>query len=224
MVRLGASQSGPNFISVSYEQVVASLLGENFLPNPPSKVKLLSKWVPQFTEVPLTVLICFTDTLAKQKRDDVSYVTAAYSAQWAGRKALQPQPKLPLMNHTTFKKKKNPGQLPMTQLHICHLNDHRLIDQRHLPSGLQTPGEKIVDHQTCPSQNTIIATWIHIMPDMVVHPPSKTGHTVKDAMFLMQKLPAHARLSTLAKSWSTGVVVQVATPHVCWLRTMMDLT
>lgn len=62
------------------------------------------------------------------------------------------------------------------------------------------------------------------MPDMVVHPPSKTGHTVKDAMFLMQKLSAHARLSTLAKSWSTGVVVQVATPHVCWLRTMMDLT
>lgn len=39
--------------------------GWNFLPNPPLKVKLLSKWFLQFTEIPLNALTCSTDTLAK---------------------------------------------------------------------------------------------------------------------------------------------------------------
>lgn len=59
--------------------------GWNFLLNPPPKIKLLSEWFLQFTEIPLNALTCSTDTLAKQKPDDVPYATAAHSLCSVGR-------------------------------------------------------------------------------------------------------------------------------------------
>ena len=60
--------------------------GWNFLLNPPPKIKLLSEWFLQFTEIPLNALTCSTDTLAKQKPDDVP------SAQWAELKVILEDP------------------------------------------------------------------------------------------------------------------------------------
>lgn len=41
---------------------------------------------------------------------------------------------------------------------------------------------------------------------------------MKDSMFLMQKLPLHARLSTQAASWPIGVVVQEAMFHLVFVK------
>lgn len=45
------------------------------------------------------------------------------------------------------------------------------------------------------------------------HPPSQTGHKIKNFMFLMQRLPLHARLVTPAKSWPNYLTMREPILH-----------
>ena len=50
-----------------------------------------------------------------------------------------------------------------------------------------------------------------IFPDTATHPPSRSGHKGKVSVFLMHKLPPHARLVTQVKSFTIYLPVRKAT-------------
>lgn len=49
--------------------------------------------------------------------------------------------------------------------------------------------------------------------DMATHSPSQIGYKIKKRMLLLQRLPLHARLVTLAKSWPVCLTMREATLH-----------
>lgn len=83
------------------------------------------------------------------------------------------------------------------------------VDANGKANSLMRPMQiKLLIKPACPRLSPLL-----LRSETATHSPSQTGHKIKKFMFLMQRLPPHARLVTPAKSWPSCLTLRKPILH-----------